>query len=75
MTLHEGSRVLVNLAPFIGSPKPSSQSVPCTIATLRGEQIEVTPEPPYRPVTLLVDVRWIQRRSAEHEDLRCTVPS
>lgn len=61
MTIDKGDRVLVNLAAFIGSPVRSEESVSCEVLGVRGGQIEVRAEPPYRPVSLLVNAAWVDR--------------
>jgi hypothetical protein len=59
MDIRIGSRVMVNLAPFIGSRAPSRQSVECRVTGERPGEIEVTTEAPYREVVLWVSARWI----------------
>jgi hypothetical protein len=61
MGFREGDRVLVNVAPFIGSARRSKESVPCAVAAVADTRIQVSAEAPYRSVTLWVDRKWIDR--------------
>ena len=54
MSVRQGDRVLVNIAPFIGSTIRSEQSVPCRVLGVRVDEVQVCPEPPCREVTLWV---------------------
>ena len=68
MHLKQGNRVLVNVAPFIGSAARHKESVPCEVLAVAGDQVQVRTESPYRSVTLWVASRWIevpQRASRE----------
>ncbi len=60
MNIRVGNRVMVNLAPFIGSKVPSSQSIPCQVTAAEGDRLQVTSEFPYRSVTLWISPRWIE---------------
>jgi hypothetical protein len=60
--IQEGDVVLVNVAPFIGSPRPHKDSVPCLVLAAQGEQFQVCARPPYREVTLWVARQWIESR-------------
>jgi hypothetical protein len=62
MNFAQGDRVLVNLAPFIGSVRRSSDSVACEIVAVDDDQVQVRPEPPCRGLLLWVDVDWIERK-------------
>lgn len=59
MDIRIGSRVMVNLAPFIGSKMSSRQAIECRVTGERPGEIEVTTEAPYRQVVLWVSTRWI----------------
>jgi hypothetical protein len=59
MDLQKGDRVLVNVAPFIGSVMRSSESIPCIVLDVDGLQIHVRAQPPYRGVSLWVLSSWI----------------
>lgn len=58
--IREGNRVMVNLAPFIGSKVRSRQSVSCRILAVDGDHLQVATEFPYRSVTLWIPPRWIE---------------
>jgi hypothetical protein len=62
MNFAEGDRVLVNLAPFIGSARHSKDSVACEILAVTATEVQVRPEPPCRSLLLWVDSRWIDRK-------------
>jgi len=61
MAICKGDRVSVNLAPFIGSPLPSQQWIPCEVLDVDGVHVRVASLPPYRRVELWVVSNWIQR--------------
>jgi len=65
MDIQKGDRVMVNLAPLIGSARPSRQSVPCEVLAIDGPKLQVITESPYRQVTLWVLAAWIDERSGE----------
>jgi hypothetical protein len=68
MKLNKGDRVLVNVAPFIGSAMRCGESVLCKVLDINGPQVFVCAEPPCREVSLWVTSRWIeegQRQKAE----------
>jgi len=69
MEIQKGDRVLVNIAPFIGSLTPGSESVPCEVLEVDGCQVCVRPEPPYRDVCLWVLSSWIEGRQGKHSTL------
>jgi hypothetical protein len=54
-----GDRVLVNIAPFIGSMKRSDDSIPCEVLDVDGPEVQVRTEEPYRIVSLWVLASWI----------------
>jgi hypothetical protein len=60
-------RVLVNVAPFIGSMSRCRGSVPCEILERRGNRVYVRTEPPYRELTLWILSDWIQGEPAGEE--------
>jgi hypothetical protein len=62
MSIAKGDRVLVNLAPFIGSVLPSRESIPCTVLDVDGIQAHVRTEPPYREVVMWVLTSWIDSK-------------
>jgi hypothetical protein len=65
MGVQKGDRVLVNVAPFIGSALRSRQSVPCEVLEVSGPQIHVRTEPPHRRVSLWVLASWIEGKLAD----------
>ncbi len=62
MDLAAGDRVLVNVAPFIGSERRVKDSVTCEILAVTEDSVQVRPEPPCRGVELWVQTRWIESR-------------
>ena len=69
MDIQKGDRVLVNVAPFIGSVLHSEESIPCEVLDTDGIHIHVRAEPPYRNVSMWVLSSWIddgrvQRKAA-----------
>jgi hypothetical protein len=62
MDIRKGDRVLVNVAPFIGSAMRCEDSVPCQVLAIEGLQTQVRVEPPYREVSLWVLSTWIDGR-------------
>lgn len=60
MNLQKGSRVLVNIAPFIGSWQRSKDSIPCRVLSIKETSVEVVTEPPYRVLTMWVSPSWIE---------------
>ena len=69
MQLQQGDRVLVNVAPFIGSILRSDESIPCEVLDVDGIQVQVRAEPPYRPVSLWVLSSWVDGRSRQKQEL------
>jgi hypothetical protein len=62
MDIQQGQRVLVNLAPFIGSQQRSRQSIPCDVLATTETQVEVGTVEPCRRLSLWVSSRWIDSR-------------
>jgi hypothetical protein len=60
MSLHEGDQVSVNLAPFIGVARRSTETVLCRVLTVGNDWIEVRPEEPLRDISLRVATQWIE---------------
>ncbi len=69
MEIEKGDRVLVNLAPFIGSLMRSAQSIPCEVLDADGIQVCVCAEPPYRQVSLWVLSSWIDGQLDQRREL------
>jgi hypothetical protein len=68
MDIQRGERVLVNLAPFIGSSQRSNESIACNVRAIDGTSVEVeTEEPPYRRFSLWVASGWIDGRAERTE--------
>ena len=63
MEMKTGDQVLVNLAPFIGSPTACRDRVSCVVLDVVGDQVHVRTEPPYREVALWVDLLWIEGKA------------
>lgn len=59
MNLQKGDRVLVNVAPFIGSIMRGDESVPCEVLDVDGLQVHVRTLWPYREVSLWILSSWI----------------
>lgn len=68
MDLRPGDRVLVNLAPFIGSVLPSKESIPCVVLEVGHTHVRVRTLPPYREVSLQVLSCWVDGRVKEKRD-------
>ncbi len=69
MDIQEGDRVLVNMAPFIGSAARSKEAVPCEVLEINGLHVHVRAEAPYRPVSLWVLSSWIDGRPRQKREL------
>jgi hypothetical protein len=69
MEIQKGDRVLVNVAPFIGSIMRSNESIPCEVIDVDGIQVHVRAEPPYREVSLWVLSSWIDGRQQQKREL------
>ena len=59
MDIRQGEHVLVNLAPFIGSSRRSSESIACNVRAIDDTRVEVETEEPYRRFSLWVASTWI----------------
>jgi len=60
MNIQKGNRVLVNVAPFIGSWQRSKDSIPCRVLSIKESSIEVATEPPYRELSMWILPSWIE---------------
>lgn len=69
MEIQKGDRVLVNVAPFIGSIMRSDESIPCEVLDVDGIQVHVRAEPPYRSVSLWILSSWIDGRMHQKQEL------
>jgi hypothetical protein len=68
MKLNKGDRVLVNMAPFIGSVMRCEESVACEVLDVNGPQVFVRAEPPCREVSLWIPSRWIEGGQRQKPD-------
>ncbi|MBN1394190.1 MAG: hypothetical protein JW959_04135 [Pirellulales bacterium] len=73
MEVQKGDRVLVNLAPFIGSVMRSDDSISCEVLDVDGLQVLVRAEPPYRDVSLWVMIDWIDSQPQQKQNLLASV--
>jgi hypothetical protein len=69
MEIQKGDRVLVNVAPFIGSIMRSNESIPCEVLDVNGIQVQVRAELPYRDVSLWILSSWIDGRLQQKQEL------
>jgi hypothetical protein len=69
MEFEKGDRVLVNVAPFIGSVMRSNESIPCEVLEMDGLQVHVRALPPYRSVSLWILSSWIDGRMGQQDEL------
>jgi hypothetical protein len=69
MDIQKGDRVLVNVAPFIGSIMRSVESIPCEVLDVDGIQVHVRAEPPYRAVSLWVLSSWVDGHLQQKREL------
>jgi hypothetical protein len=69
MDIQIGDRVLVNVAPFIGSVMRGHESIPCEVLDVDNLHIYVRAEPPYRDVSLWVLSSWIDGRPGQKREL------
>ena len=69
MGLRKGDRVLVNVAPFIGSAIHCDDSIPCKVLAVEAAQVYVRVEPPYREVSLWVHSDWVEERLQQKREL------
>ena len=60
MNIQKGNRVLVNVAPFIGSWQRSKDSIPCRVLSVKESTVEVATEHPYRELSMWVSPSWIE---------------
>lgn len=60
MEFRAGDRVLVNLAPFIGSARRSSESIPCLVLDTDATHVVVRTNPPFRELSLRVLATWVE---------------
>jgi hypothetical protein len=73
MDIRTGDRVLVNVAPFIGSVMRSNESIPCVVLDVEGLQVHVRAEPPYRGVSLWVLSSWIDDHHGQKHELAASL--
>ncbi|MGA2798859.1 MAG: hypothetical protein ABSE63_14870 [Thermoguttaceae bacterium] len=66
MNIQKGNRVLVNVAPFIGSWHRSKDSIPCRVLSIKESCVEVATEFPYRELSMWISPGWIEGL-AEHD--------
>jgi hypothetical protein len=69
MEIQKGDRVLVNVAPFIGSVMRGNESIPCEVLDVDGIQVHVRAEPPYRGFSLWVLSSWVDSRMQQKREL------
>ena len=69
MDIQRGDRVLVNVAPFIGSVMRCDESIPCEVLDVEGIQVHVRAEPPYRAASLWVLSSWIDGHRQQKQEL------
>ena len=69
MNLQPGNRVLVNVAPFIGSMRRHKEWIPCEVLAVDGDRVHVRTEAPCRPVSLWVASHWIEEPSKPKREL------
>jgi hypothetical protein len=69
MDIQKGDRVLVNVAPFIGSIMRAVESIPCEVLEVDGIQVHVRTEPPYRAVSLWVLSSWVDGHAQQKQEL------
>jgi hypothetical protein len=55
-----GDRILVNVAPFIGSPRKQRDAVPCRVLQVDGPRVRVCTECPYREMDVWIQECWIE---------------
>ncbi len=64
MDIQEGDKILVNLAPFIGSRQRCKEAISCRVIAVDGPHIEISTHYPYRELSLWVQRTWIDRSIA-----------
>jgi hypothetical protein len=74
MDIRIRDRVHVNLAPFIGLPWRSKESVPCEVTAVDGTRIRLTTAFPYRTLDLWIQDRWIEGMPQRTEALGAQEP-
>lgn len=67
MDIGKGDRVLVNLAPFIGSVRRCNESVPCRVLAVDADHVEVRTAHPFREFSLRVRNTWIEEKLDSEE--------
>jgi hypothetical protein len=60
MDIQKGNRVLVNVAPFIGSWHRNKDSIPCRVLSVKESSIEIATEPPYRELSMWISPNWVE---------------
>jgi hypothetical protein len=65
MNIQKGNRVLVNIAPFIGSWQRSKDSIPCRVLSTKECLVEVATEEPYRELSMWISPSWIEGHLAD----------
>jgi hypothetical protein len=60
MNIQKGNRVLVNIAPFIGSWQRSKDTITCRVLAIKESFIEVATEYPHRELSMWVSPSWIE---------------
>ena len=60
MNVQKGSRVLVNVAPFIGSWQRCKDSIPCRVLSIKESSLEIVTEHPYRELSMWISPSWIE---------------
>ncbi|MCU0959436.1 MAG: hypothetical protein MUF48_04965 [Pirellulaceae bacterium] len=55
-----GDRILVNVAPFIGSPRRQRDAVSCRVLQVEGPWVRVCTECPCRDMDVWVSECWIE---------------
>lgn len=73
MEVHKGDRVMVNVAPFIGSIMRSAESIACKVIDVDELQVLVRTEPPYREVTLWVLSSWVEGHPQQKHELAASL--
>ncbi|NLF06616.1 MAG: hypothetical protein GX594_01365 [Pirellulaceae bacterium] len=69
MEVQKGDRVMVNVAPFIGSVLRGNELIPCEVIDADELRALVRTEPPYREVTLWVLSSWIEEHPRRKQEL------
>jgi hypothetical protein len=69
MEIQKGDRVLVNVAPFIGSVMRCDESIPCKVLEVEGIRVHVRAEPPYREASLWILSSWIDSYRQQKDEI------